>query len=73
MSKIPSHCPKCGSTNWSEDINPLTTGIPVGEKIRISIVSINGLFAGPLKRRLGFYDVRYSCGKCGFTKKYPLE
>ena len=72
MNGIPKHCPKCNNkTKWKEQINPFTSGIPVGnDAMRINLFPIRGIFARTIKKKLGFYNVAYRCGNCGFTKIY---
>ena len=74
MSSIPSRCPSCNNeTLWKEKINPLTSGIPIGNgAVRIHLLSIRGIFSGPIKERLGFYKVKYRCGNCGHEETYEL-
>lgn len=55
MRSIPIKCPKCGSKRqWKEQVNPVTSGIPVGNFVRIRLLSIKGLFAEPTKKPLAF-------------------
>lgn len=62
---IPDCCPLCKEiTEWKEVINPFTTGIPIGNKIRFSLFHTQGF---------GFYKVTYRCGKCGYEKKYDYR
>ena len=74
MSGIPSKCPKCGRTKaWKEEVNPFTTGIPVGRAVRVSFFfSVKGIFSRPIKEKLGFYNVKYRCHNCGFEENYEL-
>lgn len=74
MAGIPSKCPKCGrSKAWKEEINPSTSGIPTAfGRVRTGIV-VKGLFAKPIKRALGFYEVTYRCHNCGFREKFDLS
>ena len=73
MANIPSSCPGCGSRQWKERINAFTSGIPTAGGGRIRLISLRGFFAEPVKRKLGFYRVKYRCGKCGFEEKYDLD
>ena len=74
MISIPECCPRCGDAMaWKEVINPVTTGIPVGKHIRISFLSIRGLFSGVIKDKLGMNKVKYRCGNCYFEGVYDLE
>ena len=74
MNRIPSNCPRCGNQpQWREEVHAFTTGIPLGRFVRFRLFSIRGLFAMRLKKSLGFYDVTYRCGKCGYRNKYPLH
>lgn len=74
MSGIPSRCPRCGNKIlWKEQVNALTSGIPVaGGAVRISLISVRGLFARPIKEKLGFYKVKYRCKNCGYEEIYEL-
>ena len=73
MSGIPSKCPKCGRTKaWKEEVNPFTSGIPAGSEVRFRLFSVRGLFARPIKEKLGFYKVKYRCKNCGFEEIYEL-
>ncbi len=74
MSGIPSKCPKCGKTKaWKEEINPCTSGIPTRfGRVRTGII-VKGLFAKPIERALGFYNVTYRCHNCGFRKEYDIS
>lgn len=73
MRSIPIKCPKCGNKRqWKEQVNPVTSGIPVGNFVRIRLLSIKGLFAEPTKKALGFYRVSYRCHRCGFQEEYEL-
>ena len=70
---IPELCPSCKAREeWQEVINPFTTGIPIGGSVRFSLISNRGLFATPIKKRLGFYNVKYRCEKCGYEDNYDL-
>lgn len=73
MGHIPSCCPSCGSKQWKERINALTSGIPVAGGGRFRLISIRGFLAEPVKRKLGFYKVKYRCEKCGFEGHYDLD
>ena len=73
MNDIPECCPKCGNEkSWKEVINPVTTGIPVGKNIRISFLSVRGLFSGVIKDKLNLNKVTYHCGNCEFEGTYTL-
>ena len=74
MSGIPSRCPQCGNKKlWTEQVNALTGGVPVrNREVRIRLVSIKGLFAKPIKEKLGFYKVNYRCKNCGYEETYEL-
>ena len=74
MGGIPSRCPGCNSKKlWKEKINPLTSGIPVGNSsARFRLLSVRGLFAGFFKEKLGFYKVTYRCKNCGYEENYEL-
>lgn len=73
MHGIPSKCPKCGrSKAWKEEGNILTSGFPVGSAVRFRIFSVRGMFAKPIKKKLGFNRVRYRCHTCGFAEDYEL-
>ena len=62
---IPQCCPSCKEKNeWKEVVNPFTTGIPVGKRLRISLVYTRGF---------GFYKVKCRCGKCGYEGKYDYR
>ena len=71
---IPPKCPQCGKTEaWQEQLNIFTSGIPVGNRAtRIRLLVIRGLWAEPIKKRLGFYKVTYRCKSCGYTARYDL-
>ena len=72
MKGIPSKCPKCGRSKvWKEEVNAFTSGIPVGAT-RIRFLVIRGIFAEPIKKKLGFYKVKYRCHHCGFEEHYEL-
>lgn len=73
MAGIPLRCPSCGSTQWKEKINAFTGGIPTAGGGRLRLLSIRGVFAESIKEKLGFYRVKYRCGKCGFEEKYDLD
>lgn len=73
MADIPSKCPQCGSRiAWKEKVKVLTSGIPIGSAVRIRLFSMRGLFARPIKKKLGFYKVKYRCKDCGFEETYEL-
>jgi len=74
MGGIPLKCPKCGRTKaWQEEVNALTSGIPVaGGAIRFRLISVRGIFARPIKEKLGFYKVKYRCKNCGYEETYDL-
>lgn len=74
MSTIPSRCPNCNNkTQWKEKINPFTSGIPLGNgAIRFHLLSVRGLLAEPVKKKLGFYKIKYRCKNCGYEEIYPL-
>ncbi len=74
MNDIPECCPQCGDKKaWKEVINPVTTGIPLGKHIRISFLSVRGLFSGVIKDKLGMNKVNYYCKNCGFEGFYDLK
>lgn len=74
MSDIPSCCPACSSKKqWHEAVNIFTSGIPVaGGSSRIRLLSLRGIFAEPIKEKLGFYKVKYRCKNCGYEETYDL-
>ena len=73
MSGIPSKCPKCGRAKaWKEDVNAFTGGISVGSAVRVRFFSVRGIFSNPIKKKLGFYKVKYRCKNCGFEENYDL-
>lgn len=73
MSGIPSKCPKCGRAKaWKEDVNAFTSGIPLGSEVRVRFFSVRGIFSKPIKKKLGFYKVKYRCKNCGFEESYDL-
>lgn len=73
MDGIPAKCPKCGrAKTWKEEVNPFTSGVPTAfGRVRTGVM-VKGLFAKPIKRAMGFYEVTYRCRGCGFRKKYEL-
>ena len=75
MAGIPSKCPKCGRVKaWKEEINALTSGIPIGGGIiRLRLLSVRGLLARPLMKEMGCYRVTYRCHNCGFRKEYDTQ
>ena len=74
MGNIPQKCPKCGSVKaWKKKVNPVTSGVPTAfGRVRTGIM-VKGLFAKPVKRALGFYNITYRCHHCGFQKEFSLE
>lgn len=81
MAGVPNECPKCGSDlKWQEVIDPNTSGVPLSvwlpfsfaKHIRIRSTAVKGLFARPVREKLGYYEVRYRCRDCGFEGKYDL-
>lgn len=59
---IPENCPNCGAIKeWKENVNPFTTGIPIGKLLRISI-GVTGT--------VRFHKYKYYCEKCGFKAEY---
>jgi DNA-directed RNA polymerase subunit RPC12/RpoP len=74
MSGIPSRCPHCGNKKlWTEQVNAFTSGVPARNgAVRIRLISIRGLFAKPVKEKLGFYKVNYRCKNCGHKETYEL-
>lgn len=74
MSGIPSKCPKCGKAKpWKEEVNGFTSGISLGLFGRLRIGAPKGLFARPIRKATGCYDVTYRCHSCGFRGKYPIS
>lgn len=72
MVGIPPRCPRCNNKKlWKEEINPLITGIPIGNGIiRIRFLAVRGLLARPIKKKLGCYNIKYRCQKCGYEETY---
>ena len=44
----------------------------MGSAVRFRIFSVRGMFAKPIKKKLGFNRVRYRCHTCGFAEDYEL-
>ena len=72
MDKIPPKCPQCGRTKaWKEEVNAFKSGIWCGPFWgRVRFCAPRGLFAEPIKRKMGYYKVTYRCHHCGFRKEY---
>ena len=74
MAGIPSKCPRCGRAKaWKEEVNALTSGIPVGSLGRIRFGVPRGILARQIKKAMGCYKVYYRCHNCGFRKEYETE